>query len=280
MAIDPTTRSWDVLPHALLGLLSIGLIASSNYTLNEVLDAPYDRNHPDKQGRPVASGRVSLPLAWVQWILLMLLGAGLAWLLSPAYLWTMMALWLMGCVYNIPPVRTKELPFLDVISESVNNPIRMMAGWFITGSQLPTPASLLLSYWAFGCYFMDLKRFAELRSISDASRAASYRRSFAYYNESRLLSSALVYISAANLLFGAFLMRYQLELVLSFPFIAWVVGEYFRLALWPNSPVQAPEHLFRQKRLMLSILLCSAVIALLLFVRIPWLHEFFLPTGS
>ena len=42
---------------ALLGLLAIGLIASSNYVLNEVLDARQDAVHPEKRHRPVPSGR-------------------------------------------------------------------------------------------------------------------------------------------------------------------------------------------------------------------------------
>jgi hypothetical protein len=37
---------------------------------------------------------------------------------------TMFALWIMGCVYNLPPVRSKDAPYLDVLSESVNNPLR------------------------------------------------------------------------------------------------------------------------------------------------------------
>ena len=40
---------------------------------------------------------------------------------------TVLALWVMGCVYNIPPVRSKDLPYLDVLSEAINNPIRMLA---------------------------------------------------------------------------------------------------------------------------------------------------------
>ena len=41
----------------------------------------------------------------------------------------MFVLWVMGCIYNIPPVRSKDLPYLDVLSEAVNNPLRMLAGW-------------------------------------------------------------------------------------------------------------------------------------------------------
>ena len=62
------------------------------------------------------------------------------------------------------------------------------------------PASLLLSYWMVGCYFMGLKRFAELRAIDDPERAAAYRKSFAHYNESRLLVSVMFYAATAMLI--------------------------------------------------------------------------------
>ena len=39
------------------------LIASSNYVLNEILDAPTDRSHPTKRHRPIPSGLVALPIA-------------------------------------------------------------------------------------------------------------------------------------------------------------------------------------------------------------------------
>ena len=88
----------------------------------------------------------------------------------------MFVLWVMGCIYNIPPVRSKDLPYVDVLSESVNNPLRMLAGWFIVGTASVAPASLLLSYWMVGCYFMAMKRYAEYREIGDPTRAAAYRQ--------------------------------------------------------------------------------------------------------
>ena len=39
------------------------LIASSNYVLNEILDAPTDRSHPVKRFRPIPSGRVKIGIA-------------------------------------------------------------------------------------------------------------------------------------------------------------------------------------------------------------------------
>src|SRR5262245_11518505 len=188
LGMEPERLALALLPRLLLALLAIGLVASSNYVINELLDAPFDRHHPQKSGRPVPSGRVHVPLAWAQWIALGALGVGLGTAISRGFVWTMLALWLAGCVYNLKPLRTKDLPYLDVLSESLNNPLRMLAGWFVVGPHAFPPASLLLSYWMVGGYFMALKRFAEYRHIG-AERAAAYRRSFAAYDENRLLVS-------------------------------------------------------------------------------------------
>jgi hypothetical protein len=60
-------------------------------------------------------------------------------------------------------VRTKELPYLDVLSESVNNPLRLFLGWFaLVADKLP-PLSLALAYWMVGAFFMATKRYAEYR---------------------------------------------------------------------------------------------------------------------
>ena len=88
-------------------------------------------------------------------------------------------LWVMGVAYNVPPVRTKEWPYLDVLSESVNNPIRLLLGWFALVIDRVPPVSLVISYWMIGAFFMAMKRYAEYRHIGDPRVAAAYRRSFA-----------------------------------------------------------------------------------------------------
>src|SRR4051794_13981286 len=50
------------------------LIASSNYVLNEILDAPTDCSHPIKRHRPIPSGQVRLGIAYAEWVLLGILG--------------------------------------------------------------------------------------------------------------------------------------------------------------------------------------------------------------
>lgn len=265
---------------AFIGLLAVGLIASSNYAINEVLDAPFDRHHPVKRFRPVPSGQVRAPLAYLEWLLLMAAGMALAFCVSAPLAWTMAGLWIMGALYNMPPVRTKDVAYLDVLSESVNNPIRLLAGWFIAGTPHLPPASLLTSYWMAGAYFMAVKRFAEYRELGNRDAMVSYRRSFKTYNEPRLLVSIMFYATFAMLTFGAFIVRYRLELVLSFPFVALVMAVYLRLAFLPHSAVQHPELLWKQTGLMLCVLACAIVLTGLMFVDLPVLYRVFNPDYS
>jgi len=279
VAMDPAHLAPDIPTRAALGLASVCLVASSNYTINEVLDAPSDLAHPTKYKRPVPSGKVSIPLAYAQWLLLMVVGVWLGYLVSTPYAVTVFVLWVMGCIYNIRPVRSKDLPYLDVLSEAVNNPLRMLAGWFIVGTASVAPGSLLLSYWMVGCYFMAMKRYAEYREIADPARAAAYRKSFKFYTEERLLVSIMFYGSAAMLFLGAFVMRYRLELFLSFPLIALVMALYLFLGLKPNSTVQRPEGLYREPSLMAAVVACSVVICILMLVDIPGLSDLIAPTA-
>ena len=64
-----------------------------------------------------------------------------------------------------------------------------------------------------------------------ATRAAAYRKSFAYYTPERLLVSIMFYASAAMLFLGAFVMRYRLELILAFPLVALVMAHLSRFVV-------------------------------------------------
>ena len=196
-------------------------------------------------------------------------------LISRGFAMSAALLWIMGCIYNIPPLRSKDLPYVDVLSESVNNPIRFCLGWYIVCDAILPPLSLLLFYWMLGAFFMGLKRFSEYRQLGNPSVASSYRKSFRYYNEESLLNSVVFYAAAAMLFFGAFAMRYRIELILSFPVIAWMMAVYFGLSFQYESAVQNPEKLYRVPQLMLPLFLCIVLFILLLWIRIPWLASMF-----
>src|SRR5947199_10242381 len=44
---------WSFLAPLLLGMAALCIVASSNYVINELLDAETDRKHPEKRFRPI-----------------------------------------------------------------------------------------------------------------------------------------------------------------------------------------------------------------------------------
>ncbi len=282
LSVYPALWNSQLTLKLILAFIAITLVACSNYVINEVLDAPFDRLHPIKRNRPAARGLVNIPAAYAQWLLMMLAGIAIGLTISKMFALMALVLWIMGCLYNFPPVRTKDVPYLDVLTESVNNPLRMLLGWYAITCLMPQPlvppVSLLIAYWMIGCYFMALKRFSELSEINDRAVAAAYRASFKRYTPESLLVSVVFYASTAMLFLGAFIMRYRIELILGFPFVALTMAIYLKLAFKKESAVQNPEKLYREPLLMASFASTVLVMGLLLFIRLPLLEEIFVPT--
>lgn len=255
------------------------LIASSYYVLNEILDAPFDARHPVKRERPIPSGLVSIPFAYMEWAGLALLGLGLASLLGKQFFAASLALWIMSLIYNVRPLRAKDRVYLDVLVESVNNPLRLAMGWYATGTDMVIPVSMVMVFWMLGAFFMAMKRFAEYRLIG-AERAEAYRVVFRRYNDVRLLVSAVFYAVAFGLFLGIFLIRYRLELLVIVPFVAGMIAWYIHLGFLPESPAQYPERLYRQRGFMAYLVACVCACILALHVDIPVLHTIFAPTET
>lgn len=255
-----------------LAFAGLCLIASANYAINEFLDAEYDRFHPVKRRRPGARNLLEFRLVLVEYLLLASCGLAIARLIGPAFLAASLWLLLMGLVYNVPPVRSKDRVYLDVLSESINNPIRFLLGWFaVTGALLP-PSSVLLAYWMGGAFLMGIKRYAEFRRIGDPGRAALYRRSFGKYSEQSLLLSSFFYALCSAFFIGVFLVKYRIEFVLTFPLFATLFTWYLAIGLKRDSAAQAPEKLYRETPFMIFAALTFIVAGLLFFIDVPMLR--------
>src|SRR5262249_16684811 len=100
-------------------------------------------------------------------------------------------------LYNVPPARLKDLPYIDVLAEAVNSPLRVMLGWLLVVPGEFPGLPLILAFWMAGGFEMSRKRLRELRSFDDPAIAAQYRKSFAHYDERRLRSSMIAYGLAA-----------------------------------------------------------------------------------
>lgn len=258
----------------LIGFAATCMIASANYVINEWLDAEFDKYHPTKKNRPVVSENMKFSLVMAEYVILAAIGIGLSCLINKGFLITEIWLLVMGILYNVKPMRTKDIPFLDVISESVNNMIRLLLGWFIVTDASVPPGSILLGYWMGGAFLMGIKRFAEYRMIGDPKTAGLYRKSFAAYTERTLLCSSMFYAFCATFCMGLFLVKYRIEYVLAMPFLFLLFCYYLYIAFKDDSAVQKPEKLYKEKKLMAFVLLIVVIFVILTLVDIPALKLF------
>ncbi|RDV16698.1 prenyltransferase [Pontibacter diazotrophicus] len=271
----------------MIGLMSTCLIASANYVINEYLDAEFDKFHPLKKKRTSVVRVVNPVLVYTEYAALAAIGLSLAYIISMQFLIISAFLLVMGFIYNVKPFRSKDRVYLDVLSESVNNPIRFALGWFIftpvvalpqsawdiVWLTLP-PTSIIIAYWMGGAFLMATKRFAEYRLIENPELAGLYRKSFKYYTENSLLISMFFYALTSAFFLGIFLVKNRLELLISFPFFALLFAWYLRIGLLKDSPVQGSEKLYTRKWFMLYVVFFAALLVTLMFVDIEWLKWF------
>jgi decaprenyl-phosphate phosphoribosyltransferase len=261
----------------LLGLLSLCLCSSANYTINEFLDGEFDRFHPVKKQRPAAQGLLDARLVAVQYMALAGVALAIATSVGRSFTIVCIALLMMGVVYNARPFRTKDWHYLDVLSEAVNNPLRLLLGWFAIVRDVLPPSSILLAYWMGGAFLMAVKRYTELRGIADRAAAGRYRRSFLYYTEETLLLSSFFYAVCSSFFLAVFLIKYRIEFLLTFPLFSLMFTWYLAIGLKPNSAAQAPERLFTERRFLAFVGLLCITVAVLFYLDIPLLHIFVEP---
>ncbi len=265
---------------AMLATIAIGFtaavhVASANYVINEWLDREFDRFHPEKSQRAAVQREMSARIVWIEYLALLVAGLGLALMLNQTFFCAAMLLAVSGLTYNVPPVRTKDRVYIDVLTESLNNPIRLLMGWaLVDGASLP-PASLFLAFWFGGAFLMNAKRLAEYRDIVASDGVAilgKYRRSFAFYSEERLSVANLAYALICAFFMAIFLIKYRIEYVLVFPCIVYLFAIYYRLALTPDSVARKPEKLFRSPSVLAGVLATTAMFAFTTLVDISWLE--------
>ena len=264
-----------IILNVLIGFSSAFLIASANYVINEFLDSDSDIHHPEKSKRPGAKGLLNVKFILIQYSLLSLLGIFLSTKINVVFFVGTLLFLLSGLIYNLKPIRSKDVIFLDVISESVNNPIRLILGWTMVSMSTP-PLSLLLTYWAIGAFLMSAKRLSELKQIlskKGKNAAHLYRKSFQYYTNENLTISCFVYSLVSIIGLTIFTVKYKSEFILTLPIFITIFSYYMRLAMNTDSIVQKTENLFKDKKIVFLIILLGITFAISLFTDLPWLNE-------
>ena len=267
----------SILGSITLGLIAAICIASANYVINEWFDREFDKFHPTKFQRTAVKTELSGTIILLEWTGLVVIGLACAFAASKVMLVVACIFALQGIIYNVPPIRAKDKAYLDVISESVNNPLRLMIGWSMVDPTTLPPSSIILMYWAGGGFLMAAKRLSEFREIT-ASHGRGvlerYRASFAGYSEVSLTVSCFVYALIASFFLAIFLIKYRVEYLLTVPVLIALFGHYLALSMEPASTAQRPEKLFKERALIALVCLLAVGFLLATYVDMPALEMF------
>ncbi|MGQ9902287.1 MAG: decaprenyl-phosphate phosphoribosyltransferase [Fimbriimonadales bacterium] len=162
-----------------LGFFALCLTASSIYLVNDILDRERDRHHPKKQHRPIASGRLPVPVAWLGAVASLLAGLGLAFWLRVPFGAIVLVYAAQSMLYTF---YLKHIPLLDVGIIALGFLLRAVSGAVLI--------EVAISPWLIICtFFLALflgfaKRRHELVSLGES--AASHRGALGDYSANML----------------------------------------------------------------------------------------------
>lgn len=146
--------------NTLLAFFCFGLVASSIYIMNDLMDLRQDRRHPTKRHRPFASGALPVTAGLALVPLLLMLAAAMALKLPPAFMLVMGTYFVLNLGYTL---YLKRKLLVDVLALSGAYTLRILAG--------NAAGPIELSNWllAFSMFlFLSLalvKRYVELDTV-------------------------------------------------------------------------------------------------------------------
>lgn len=139
----------SILYHALIAFIGFSVSSSAVYILNDIYDISYDKQHPIKRNRPIASGSISIRTSTTIAVFLLVSGIGIMLYVSQYAAFLLLAYLLINVLYS---VKLKSIPIIDIYCIAVGFVIRLLIGSSATGVQLTmwiiVMTFLLAVFWA------------------------------------------------------------------------------------------------------------------------------------
>ena len=242
------------------------LISSAAYLLNDVLDAPEDRNHPVKRLRPVASGRLSAATASIVAAALAAVSLGGAWVLDPWFFLVIVSYAGVNLLYSW---FLKRVVLLDVFVVAAGFVFRVIGGGVVI--------HVVLSPWLIVCttllaLFLALsKRRHELVLLGD--HAVNHRSILANYSP-YFLDQLIGIVTASTVMsYALYTLSHDVEakfpgkrLELTIPFVLFGIFRYLYLVHQNEEGGNPTRLLFTDPVLLSVVLMWAASIILIIYL--------------
>ncbi|MBU0513081.1 MAG: decaprenyl-phosphate phosphoribosyltransferase, partial [Chloroflexi bacterium] len=167
LIFDRKLTNIPALFHIVAGTIVFSLLASAVYIINDIADVEADRQHPTKRNRPIAAGKLPIPIAWAAAALLLLVMLPAAYLLSPTFAFIALIYLLLNLGYS---KWLKHIVLLDVIILASFYVMRVAAGVVIIEVERFSP--WLYIFTIFLALLIGIgKRRAELSCLAEGANA-------------------------------------------------------------------------------------------------------------
>ena len=234
---------------AILAFIALCLISSAGYIFNDIADRQQDRLHPEKKGRPLVSGIISLPIAILLALLLLIAGGFIAFTLGSAFLYITLTLFLLSLLYTF---FLKKIVFADILTIASLFVIRAVSG--------AVAIHVTISPWLVLCpFFLSLflsvgKRHAELHLLRE--KASATRKVLGEYNHE--LTDSLMVISTTLLVISYALYSCLSEynyLLYTLPFALFVMFRFYYLINTGSVIARHAERVIKDWPMVIGIIL-------------------------
>lgn len=262
-----STDDLEPVPELLFKLFLVTLafcaLSSAIYLLNDMMDRSEDRLHPVKRNRPIASGRVSVPVAAAVMVLLAVAGLVVMILVEPL-------LGVAGGLYSVINIGysfgLKQVVLLDAFAVTSGYVIRAAAG-AVTIDVTPSPWLYVTA--GAGALFIVLgRRFAEVRlaeGTAEEQRTVLKDYSGPFINQLMMLSAAAAWLSYTLYTVEATNLPDNNTMLFTLPLVTFGLFRY--LFLLNNSEhAEAPEQLIIQDLPLVSSIVCWIAVSTLVLL--------------
>ena len=248
----------------LLGFITLCILSSGVYVLNDIVDVNADRNHPQKKYRPIASGKISIPSAKIFGVILFAAAFTMAILISKEFFGLCV---LTVCINLAYSFKLKHIPLIDVMTIGVLFLIRVYSGAVLIRVRLFSPWLYIVTF-MLALYLGFGKRRAELASLQGtehASRPVLDGYTLPFLDQLITIISAIIIISYALYTFSGPSVPDNNRLLLSIPFVVYGIFRYLFLLQVKHQGGAPEEVLFSDRWLQGTILLYAISIVFALY---------------
>lgn len=251
----------------LIGFIVFSFVSSIVYILNDISDVESDKMHPVKKNRPIASGAISVSLAYrIAAVLTICTAVILPY--TTVYFGSVVALYLVINFFYSKSL--KHLVLLDVFSIAAGFMLRVIAGAVIIDVYISS--WLMLTTMFISLFLAIMKRRSELELVKDeAGSGAATRRVLEHYTVN--FTDQIATITAAGVIICYALYTVSERTVKAFgtenliyttPFVAFGIFRYMFL-VYKDKGENASEILVTDLQMIVNISLYLLSIILIIY---------------